>query len=126
MSVPPCAERREGRPINADHFVGVVGLAACFVPRLAPTTTVLGEPASPPFVVSKGVVSWRYSAIRHQPKPRRVADSPTTHRPQISDRPRARNRGKPPDGSEGFTEANVNITVYAHVECRAQSRQVDP
>jgi len=48
MSVPPCAERREGRPINADHFVGVVGLAACFVPRLAPTTTVLGEPASPP------------------------------------------------------------------------------
>ena len=45
---PPCAERREGRPINADHFVGVVGLAACFVPRLAPTTTVLGEPASPP------------------------------------------------------------------------------
>jgi hypothetical protein len=35
MSVPPCAERREGRPINADHFVGVVGLAACFVPRLA-------------------------------------------------------------------------------------------
>lgn len=46
-SVPPCAERREGRPINADHFVGVVGLAACFVPRLAPRTTVLGEPASP-------------------------------------------------------------------------------
>jgi len=48
MSVPPCAERREGRPINADHVVGVMGLAACFVPRLARTTTVLGEPASPP------------------------------------------------------------------------------
>jgi hypothetical protein len=35
-------------------------------------------------VVPKGVLSWRYSAIRHQPKPRRVADSPTKHRPQIS------------------------------------------
>jgi hypothetical protein len=34
VSVPPCAERREGRPINGDSFVGVVGLAACFVPRL--------------------------------------------------------------------------------------------
>jgi len=33
-------------------------------------------------VVPKGVLSWRFNAIRHQPKPRRVADSPTKHRPE--------------------------------------------
>lgn len=32
MSAPPCAERRECCPIKADNFVGVVALAACFVP----------------------------------------------------------------------------------------------
>jgi len=45
----PCAERRTG---PSDHWSSFrrrcVGLAACFVPRLVPTTTVLGEPASPP------------------------------------------------------------------------------
>jgi hypothetical protein len=46
MSVPPCAERRDGRPINADHFVGVVGLAACFVPRL-PCCRALKSPMMP-------------------------------------------------------------------------------
>lgn len=35
-------------------------------------------------VVSKGVLSWRFNVIRHHPKPSRVADSPTKHRPQIS------------------------------------------
>ena len=43
LSVPPCAERREGRPNKGDRFVGVVGLAACFVPCLAPTTTWLSR-----------------------------------------------------------------------------------
>ena len=28
LSVPPCADRREGRPIIGVRFVGVVGLAA--------------------------------------------------------------------------------------------------
>src|SRR6478672_8756775 len=35
-------------------------------------------------VALKGALSWCYSAIRHHAKPRRVADSPTKHRPQIS------------------------------------------
>ena len=35
MSAPPCAERRECCPIKADNFVGVVALAACFVPWVA-------------------------------------------------------------------------------------------
>jgi len=45
-------------------------------------------------VVSKDVLSWRFSAIRHYPKLRRVADSPTKHRPQISVRFRAQKRAK--------------------------------
>lgn len=35
-------------------------------------------------MVSKDVLSWRFSTIRHHPKLRRVADSPTKHRPQLS------------------------------------------
>ena len=37
-------------------------------------------------VASKGVLSWLYRATGCQLEPRRVADSPTKHRPQISDR----------------------------------------
>src|SRR5271163_3417751 len=45
-------------------------------------------------VVPKGVLNWRYNAIRHQPKPRRVADSPTKHRPRVGVGFRIRKRGR--------------------------------
>src|SRR5271163_3681467 len=53
-------------------------------------------------VVPKGVLNWRYNAIRHQPKPRRVADSPTKHRPQIDVGFRTRKPGKPWNGRQVF------------------------
>ena len=60
------------------------------------------------------VLNWRYDANRHHPKPWRVADSPTRHRPQISVRFRAHKRAKPPAATEGFiTEANMEITDLA-------------
>lgn len=48
----------------------------------------------------KGVLSWRFDAISHQSKPRRVADPPTKHRPQISVVFRAQQRAKPPAATE--------------------------
>jgi hypothetical protein len=52
------------------------------------------------------------------------------HRPSTDHRSAIGLRGSEssdaPGWSEGLTEANVITTVYAHVECRAESRQVDP
>ena len=94
--------------------------------NLSLASPVLGEPASSP---CRGLerccdlVLQRYPSATETTVCRGFTDqAPTTDQRSA----RARNRGKPPDGSEGFTEANVNTTVYAHVECRAQSRQVDP
>jgi hypothetical protein len=57
-------------------------------------------------MAAKGVVNWRYNAIRHHAKPRRVADSPTKHRPQICVRFRVQEQAKPPAATEGsITEA---------------------
>jgi hypothetical protein len=55
--------------------------------------------------VPEGVVSWRYNAIRHQPKPRRVADSPTKHRPRMDVGVRTRKRGNPWNGWQLFVRA---------------------
>jgi hypothetical protein len=55
------------------------------------SSSIIGEGVDELIVVVtlKGALNWRYNAIRHQPKPRRVADPPTKHRPQISIRFRA-------------------------------------
>jgi hypothetical protein len=46
-------------------------------------TPALGESLRAlPVVALKGVLSWRFNAICCHLKPRRVADSPTKHRPQ--------------------------------------------
>ena len=67
-------------------------------------------------MVPKGVVSWQYNAIRHQPEPRRVADPPTKHRPQISAELRAKKRAKLPAATRAFiAEANVETTGLARV-----------
>lgn len=39
-----------------------------------------------PVAAPKAVMSWQFNAILHHPKPRRVADSPTKHRPQMAAR----------------------------------------
>ena len=56
-------------------------------------------------VALKGALNWCYSAIRHHAEPRRVADSPTKHRPRIGDGFRAIRT----------SEASGGLTFRCHV-----------
>jgi hypothetical protein len=71
----------------------------------------------------KGHLSWPYNAIGHQAKLRRVADSPTKHRPQISgDGFWARKREKPWNGGQVFVHAvpsdhRTGCRMAGHLRC---------